>query len=59
MAEKVADMTLGDALEFLRSDPWACACCGGEWCCARVAAQSRALQRGAHILIKMIAEKGK
>jgi hypothetical protein len=57
--ERLAAMTLGDALEHLkavREHPWACACVGPPNCCIRTLHQSQWLQRDAHILVKMIKE---
>lgn len=57
----VSGMTLGEAVGYLRharSEPIACACIGGEWCCVRSYAQAEALQRAAHIVAKLLADRG-
>jgi len=56
MAETVAEMTLAEAMAYMRAEPWACACVGGEWCCGRAIRQATALHRAAHITIKLVAE---
>lgn len=52
------DMTLGELAEALAYEPWGCACSGPYpvCACARFWAEARALQRAAHIAIKMIAD---
>lgn len=47
-------MTLGEATGWLRSEPIACACIGGEWCCVRQYERAQALQRAAHIVVKLL-----
>jgi hypothetical protein len=54
-----ASMTLGEALELLNAPPWACACIGPPLCCRYSFIQARALQRGAHIVAKLLAEAGR
>ena len=49
-----AGMTLGGALRLLNTEPWACACVGPPHCCLHKFAQARALQRGAHIVAKLL-----
>lgn len=54
-----AAMTLGEALELLNAPPWACACVGPPFCCHYGFVQAYALQRGAHIVAKLLAEAGR
>jgi hypothetical protein len=54
--EGLGAMTLGKALEFLRAEPWGCACVGGPWCCRLRYAQAHALVRAAHVVVKQLAE---
>jgi hypothetical protein len=49
-------MTLGEAVELLRPPFAACACPGEPYCCRPFFAQATALQRGAHIAVKQLAE---
>jgi hypothetical protein len=49
-------MTLADAMRWLRSEPFGCACVGPPWCCMDVQRQSVRLQRVAHIAVKAFAE---
>lgn len=54
--ERLAGMTLGEALDLLRTPPWACACIGRPGCCIDRYAQAHALQRGAHITARLITD---
>lgn len=54
--ELAASMTLAEATNLLRAPLYACACIGGPLCCRYAWAQARALNRAAHITIKMIAD---
>lgn len=56
--ERVADLTLGEAVDLLRDelDGHACACIGPPFCCAYAYWQADALRRAAHITVKLIAE---
>jgi hypothetical protein len=54
--ELQARMTLGEAMRLLRGPSWACACTGFPDCCVYRGAQARALQRGAHIVAKLVAD---
>jgi len=49
-------MTLGEAMEVLEHQDWACACVGGPMCCLRVHRQAEALKRGAHIAVRLLAD---
>ena len=49
-----AGMTLGEALALLNAPPFACACTGPLFCCRHGFTQARALQRGAHIVAKLL-----
>jgi hypothetical protein len=53
-------MTLGEATELLTAWGWPCGCSGpGPWpnCgCGRLFTEARALQRGAHIAAKQVAD---
>jgi hypothetical protein len=56
-------VTLGEALDLLRSS-WACACIGpapgASTCPCRLAvAEARELQRGAHIVARLLSDAGK
>lgn len=52
-----ADMTLGEAVAIITNPtPVGCACTGGRHCCRYAWAQAEALQLGAHIAVKQIAE---
>jgi len=51
-----AGMTLGEAVELLRSEPVVCACVGGPHCCRFSWDQARALQRAAHIAARMVSD---
>lgn len=55
----VPRLTLGEAVDALRREPIACACPGSPWCCLFYYPQAKRLQRGAHILVKMIDELAK
>lgn len=50
-----ARMTLGEAMDLFHAPSWACACIGFPDCCLYRFDQARALQRGAHIVAKLIA----
>jgi hypothetical protein len=50
----LSDMRLGEAIAELHRGAVACACIGGAWCCIRRAEQARALQRGAHIVARLL-----
>lgn len=54
--ELQARMTLGEAMRLLRGPSWACACTGFPDCCVYRGAQARALQRGAHIVAKLVVD---
>lgn len=54
--EQRAKMTLGEALDLLNTPPWACACIGPPLCCRYSFIQAQALQRAAHIVVKLISE---
>lgn len=54
--ELQARMTLGEAMRLLRGPSWACACTGFPNCCNYAFPQARALQRGAHIVAKLLAD---
>lgn len=51
------DMTLGQAMVLLEVEPFACACSGGTWCCRYRFGHAFALQRAAHIVAKLLAER--
>lgn len=52
----VPSLTLGAAVEMLRAEPIGCACPGSPMCCIYAYPQAERLHRGAHILVKMIAD---
>jgi len=52
------DMTLGEATE-IRQHPWVCACAGGPNCCMFRWIVAEDLQRGAHIVAKLLADRAK
>ncbi len=54
--ELQARMTLGEARRLLTGPTWACACTGFPDCCVYRGEQARALQRGAHIVAKLLAD---
>lgn len=51
-----ASMTLGQGMELLNAPPGACACVGPPFCCLSAFIQARALQRGAHIIAKLLTD---
>lgn len=51
-----AEMTLGEATEINKGPGWACACLGGPDCCMFRWTVAEDLQRGAHIVAKMLAD---
>jgi hypothetical protein len=53
---RVAAMTLAQAVDLLRAEPFACACVGPPWCCRYAFGQAQALLQAAHITIKMVAD---
>lgn len=53
----IAGMTLGQAMDRLHVEQeWACACMGGPLCCIKVYRRAEALQRGAHIVAKLLTD---
>lgn len=52
-----AAATLGDALDWLNQPPWGCACVGGPSCCIGRTDRALALQRAAHIAVKLMADR--
>lgn len=54
--ELQARMTLGEAMRLLQGQGWACACTGFPNCCRYAFDQAWALQRGAHIVAKLMAD---
>lgn len=58
--QSVAGMKLGDAVDDLRwldkNGPIGCACVGPPACCRFAYRQAQALQRGAHIVAKLLAD---
>lgn len=52
-----AGMTLGGATRLLRVPSWACACIGPPYCCRFAFDQARALQRAAHVSVKLFADR--
>jgi hypothetical protein len=55
-AEAYARMTLGEAMDRLRAEPFVCACAGPP-CCVDWYRQALALQRAAHIAVKLMDER--
>lgn len=53
----VAGMTLGDAVEWLRAEPIGCACHGGPACCIYRGQQVVRLQRAAHVVARLLADR--
>lgn len=51
-----ANLTLGEAVSWLRAEPFGCACQGGPRCCLLVNRQAEALHRGAHITARLMAD---
>lgn len=50
-------MTLGEALEYLNTEPIGCACPeppGSPWCCYARDREAFALKRAAHIVVKLL-----
>jgi hypothetical protein len=54
-----ANMTLGQGVELLRLEPFACACIGGPICCRYAWGQAKALQRVAHVAVRQMADLAK
>lgn len=52
-------MTLGQAITWLQPDPIGCACIGGPQCCRYTRDHALNLQRAAHIVAKLLADKAK
>ena len=50
-------MTLGEAMRLLRTPPWACACIGPPFCCRYAWERAAALQRAAHVSVKLFADR--
>jgi len=53
---QLARMTLADATDRLRAEPWACACIGDPLCCRHPFEQARQLQRAAHIVARQLTD---
>lgn len=56
IARIMGEMTLGDLAENLRREPYACACIGPPFCCVNRGVVQQELQRGAHIMAKLLVD---
>ena len=52
----VPSMTLGEAMEMLRAEPFGCACTGSPMCCMYAGPQAERLRHAAHVTVHLFAD---